>query len=84
MSINKTQGSKTLQALKGERNKDSALSFYRNGRIKGECMETLKEKEWITLNKVILEIYSIENMAQFAPHILQICRNLVPDRKSVV
>lgn len=41
-------------------------------------METLKEKEWITLNKVILEIYSIENMAQFAPHILQICRNLVP------
>lgn len=41
-------------------------------------METLREKEWITLNKVILEIYSIENMAQFAPHILQICKNLVP------
>lgn len=41
-------------------------------------METLKEKEWITLNKVILEIYSIETMEEFASHILKICRNLVP------
>ena len=41
-------------------------------------METLKEKEWITLNKVILEIYSIKTMEEFASHILKICRNLVP------
>ena len=38
---------------------------------------TLKETEWLTINKVLLEMYDITNIDQFTERVLK-------DRKSVV
>lgn len=42
---------------------------------------TLKETEWMTINKVLLEMYDIMDVNQFAERVLKTCRMLIPYTK---
>lgn len=44
-------------------------------------MEMLKETEWLTINKVLLEMYDIREIDAFANRVLRICRMLMPFSK---
>lgn len=38
----------------------------------------LKENEWITINRVLLEIYEIKNVNELAERLLKMIRMLIP------
>ena len=42
---------------------------------------TLKETEWLTINKVLLEMYDITNIDQFTERVLKTYRMLIPYTK---
>ncbi len=44
-------------------------------------MEMLKETEWLTINKVLLEMYDIQEIDAFANRVLRICRMIMPYSK---
>lgn len=44
-------------------------------------MDTLKETEWLTISKVLLEIYDIQDIEVFANRVLRIFRMLIPYSK---
>ena len=42
---------------------------------------TLKETEWLTINKVLLEMYDITDIDQFTERVLKTYRMLIPYTK---
>lgn len=44
---------------------------------------TLKETEWLTINKVLLEMYDITNIDQFTERVLKTYRMLIPYTKDI-
>lgn len=44
-------------------------------------MDTLKETEWLTISKILLEIYDIQNIEVFTNRVLRIFRMLIPYSK---
>lgn len=45
---------------------------------------TLKETEWLTINKVLLEMYDITDIDQFTERVLKTYRMLIPYTKGIL
>lgn len=45
---------------------------------------TLKETEWLTINKVLLEMYDITDIDQFTERVLKTYRMLIPYTKDIL